>query len=97
MAGEQVFIGLTTSGLCAAGLVREAWFLSETKKGRWLVHLCGTRRALWVLRALLALGVLFGLALAGGIVNPVRWSSLDDGSRRDAVCEQLGPLPGAVC
>ena len=75
MAAEQVFIGLTTSGLCAVGLAREAWFLSETKKGQRLVRLCGTRNAMWVLRGLFVVGVLFGLALATGVVNPIRWSN----------------------
>lgn len=85
VAGEQLFIGLTTSGLCAVGLVREAWFLNETKKGRRLVQLCGTRIALWVLRLLLLAGVLFGLALAAGMVNPVRWSGNSENSRDRAV------------
>jgi len=80
--GEQVFIGLATSGLCAAGLVREGWFLSETPKGQWLVESFGTRNALWLLRALFALGILFGLALATGIVNPVRWTTIPR-ERRD--------------
>lgn len=75
MPAEQVFIGLTTSGLCAVGIAQQEWFLRETRKGRRLVALCGTRNAVWVLRALLALGVAFGLALASGFINPVRWTS----------------------
>lgn len=75
MPAEQVFIGLTTSGLCAVGIAQQDWFLRETSKGRRLVKLCGTRNAVWVLRALLALGVAFGLALASGFINPVRWTS----------------------
>ena len=78
MAGEQVFIGLTTSGLCAVGLIRESWFLSQTKKGQRLVHWCGSRNALWVLRSLLIAGLLFGLALAAGLVNPIRWSTTSE-------------------
>lgn len=76
MPAEQVFIGLTTSGLCAVGIAQEEWFLRETRKGRRLVELCGTRNAVWVLRGLLALGVAFGLALASGFINPVRWSAI---------------------
>lgn len=75
MPAEQIFIGLTTSGLCAVGIAQEEWFLRETRKGRRLVQLCGTRNAVWVLRALLALGVAFGLALASGFLNPIRWSA----------------------
>jgi hypothetical protein len=82
---EQVFIGLTTSGLCAFGIAQEEWFLRETRKGRWLVRLCGTRNAVWVLRALLALGVAFGLALASGFVNPIRWSATTMGPSHPSI------------
>ena len=75
VAAEQVFIGLTTSGLCAVGLAREAWFLSETKKmaafGPPVRH---AKRHVGVERSVVV-GVLFGLALANRVVNPIRWSS----------------------
>lgn len=95
MAGEQVFIGLATSGLCAAGLVREQWFLTETPKGRWLVNSFGTRKAIWVLRGLFALGVLFGLALASGFVNPIRWTATAKEARSLAAsdCQTLAGEP----
>lgn len=70
---EQIFIGLATSALCGAGLYWETWFLTETRKGRKLVSLCGAEAAVWVLRGLLIGGFVFGLSLAGGFVNPVRW------------------------
>ncbi|MCA9075047.1 MAG: hypothetical protein KDA93_08445 [Planctomycetaceae bacterium] len=73
MPTEQIFIGLVTSALCGIGLYREFWFLTETNKGRWLVEKCGLTSALWILRGLLTLGVIFGLSLAMGIINPVRW------------------------
>ncbi len=68
-----MFIGLATSVLCGIGLYREFWFLTETRKGRWLVERCGLSPALWILRGLFALGVIFGLSLALGIINPIRW------------------------
>lgn len=73
MSGEQIFIGLTTSALCGAGLYRDVWFLSETRKGRKLVAACGEEKALWILRGLLTAGLGFGLLLAVGVVNPIRW------------------------
>lgn len=73
MPTEQIFIGLATAALCGIGLYREFWFLTETNKGRRLVEACGLANALWVLRGLLTLGVIFGLSLALGIVNPIHW------------------------
>lgn len=97
MVGEQVFIGLTTSGLCAVGLAREAWFLCETKKGRRLVDLCGPRNALWLLRCLFALGVLFGLALASGLVNPIRWTATTATPHRHLASEIRCPWRALQC
>ncbi|MBX3439386.1 MAG: hypothetical protein KF861_18000, partial [Planctomycetaceae bacterium] len=68
MPGEQIFIGLTTSALCGAGLYSDAWFLRETRKGRKLVALLGAEVAVWVIRGLFASGVAFGLALAFGVI-----------------------------
>ena len=59
--------------LCLVGLSRESWFLRQTSKGRRLVDHCGSPTAKWFLRVLLACGVLFGIALATGVVNPIRW------------------------
>jgi hypothetical protein len=94
---EQVFIGLTTSGLCAVGIAQQEWFLRETRKGRWLVELCGTRNAVWVLRGLFSLGVVFGLALASGIVNPIRWTATQPASSRIAeAARRVSPGTHAV-
>ena len=73
MSGEQILIGLTTSALCGAGLYRDVWFLTETRKGQKLAAVCGAEKALWILRGLLAAGIVFGMSLATGVVNPIRW------------------------
>ncbi len=73
MPAEQIFIGLITSALCSIGLYQEFWFLTETEKGRWLVKKCGRQAALWILRGLLTIGGIFGLSLALGVINPIRW------------------------
>ncbi len=73
MEPEQVFIGTATAILCLIGLWQNAWFLEHTPKGRRLADWFGTRKAAWLLRGLFAAGAVFGLLLAAGIINPVRW------------------------
>lgn len=75
MISEQALIGSTTAALCAIGLWRQDWLLEETRKGRRLVRWCGAAAAPWVLRIGLALGLGFGVLLAAGVVNPIRWSA----------------------
>ncbi len=71
--GEQIFIGLMTAALCGAGMSAEVWFLTETRKGRKLVNVCGAKNSLWIVRGVFTAGIIFGLLLATGIVNPVQW------------------------
>lgn len=73
MPREQILMGLTTAALCGAGLYGEGWLLTETRKGQKLVAACGADMAVWILRGLLTAGIVFGVLLATGIVNPIRW------------------------
>ena len=73
MPREQIFIGITVAVLFAAGLCKDRWFLTHTKKGKRLVGWFGEDNAIWVLRGLFGLGVLFGLLLAMNVIRPVRW------------------------
>lgn len=66
-------MGLMTSALCGVGLYWEVWLLTETRKGRKLAEIFGAETSLWIIRGLLTTGVVFGLSLAAGVVNPVRW------------------------
>ncbi len=75
MMTEQFLIGGATAMLCVHGLWRQQWLLTETRKGQLLVRWFGPQSAPWVLRICLALGVGFGILLAAGVINPVRWSS----------------------
>jgi hypothetical protein len=70
---EQVLVGGLTAALCVTGLWHDDWLLTNTRKGRKLIAWFGDDRAPWVLRTLLALGLGFGLLLATGILNPIRW------------------------
>lgn len=73
MVNEQFVMGLGIALVCLAGLLKERWLLANTRKGQRLVTWFGSRRALWVLRGLLALGAVFGALLAVDVVRPMRW------------------------
>jgi hypothetical protein len=78
---EQLLIGGMTAALCATGLWHDEWLLVHTRKGRKLIAWFGDGRAPWVLRTLLALGLGFGLLLASGILNPIRWDRPSSAAR----------------
>ena len=59
--------------ICAAGLLKSAWFLESTRKGRNLSRWFGDRVGLWVLRGLLFGGIVFGVLLAMDVIRPMRW------------------------
>jgi hypothetical protein len=73
MSHDQILIGGTTAAMCLAGLYKPVWLLQHTEKGRRLVRWLGNSRALWLLRFSLAAGLGFGLLLAMGVINPVRY------------------------
>lgn len=73
MSPEQAFVGTATAVLCLAGLRCNAWLLEHTRKGRRLVGRFGTVPAVWILRGLFVAGAIFGVLLATGVINPVRW------------------------
>lgn len=73
MPPEQVFIGGATAALCLAGIWKGPWLLEHTRKGQRLVNWFGPDRAPWVLRFAMISGAIFGILLAIGIINPIRW------------------------
>lgn len=75
MAAEQILIGGMTAALCVLGLWNVDWLLEHTRKGRRLVARFGEVGASRVLKMLLLAGAIFGGLLAGGIINPIHWSS----------------------
>ncbi len=72
--GDQIAMGIGCVLVCAAGLWFDRWFLAETAKGRALAQRLGEERGLWVLRVLFGGGIVFGVLLATGIVNPIQWN-----------------------
>lgn len=73
MPKEQIFIGLTVAVLCAVGIYKDRWFLTQTKKGKRLIGWFGEEKAIWVLRGVYGLGMLFGLLMALNVIRPVNW------------------------
>lgn len=73
MPREQIAMGLGVAGLSLLALYRSVWLLSSTRKGQWLAHRLGPLWGLRALRILCIATALFGLALAGGWINPVKW------------------------
>jgi hypothetical protein len=73
MPPEQILIGSATAAMCLAGLCHQGWLLERTRKGRRLAERFGESTGAWMLRLLLALGLGFGVLLAAGIINPVRY------------------------
>lgn len=59
--------------LCGAAIRYDRWFIANTGKGRRLAETFGESRAVWVWRVALLAGVAFGLLLATGQINPLRW------------------------
>ena len=74
-SGEQIFIGVAVAAGCLLGLLSEHWLLEQTRKGRRLERWLGKHRAIWVLRVLLLLGMIFGILLAINVIRPLHWSS----------------------
>ncbi|HCO27511.1 MAG: hypothetical protein CME31_01600 [Gimesia sp.] len=70
---EHQLIGGTVLVLSLIGLIKEQWFLANTRKGQRLTHSFGPARALWILRVIFLTGILFGGALAAGWIQPIQW------------------------
>lgn len=74
MVDPQVFMGVTIAALCLVAVAKERWLLANTRKGQHLIERVGEQRACWIIRAVFGTGVVFGGALAGGLIDPVHWN-----------------------
>ncbi|MCA9016829.1 MAG: hypothetical protein KDA77_15960 [Planctomycetaceae bacterium] len=70
---ENELIGGTVLILSVWGLLKDQWFLANTRKGQRLTKSFGPVRAIWVLRIIFLTGILFGALLAAGIIHPIQW------------------------
>lgn len=74
MLDSQVFMGIAVAFLCLVGLATHRWLVEQTAKGHRLSARFGEAEARWIVQFLFAAGILFGGALASGLINPVRWN-----------------------
>ncbi|MCH9652340.1 MAG: hypothetical protein K0U86_04140 [Planctomycetes bacterium] len=70
---ENEFIGGAVLIFSLIGLIKEQWFLANTRKGERLTEWFGPARALWVLRLIFLTGLIFGALLAAGMIHPIQW------------------------
>ncbi|QDT28119.1 hypothetical protein Enr10x_34580 [Gimesia panareensis] len=70
---ENVLIGGFVAAFSLWGLIKEQWFLAETRKGQRLTQWFGPARAIWVLRLIFLIGIVFGVLLALGLIQPIQW------------------------
>ena len=73
MPREQILMGVAIVVVCLFGLTKCRWFLEHTNKGKRLVEWFGESRAVYVLRGLYLVGILFGTLLALNVIRPVQW------------------------
>ncbi len=70
---ENELIGGAVLIFSLFGLLKEQWFLANTRKGQRLTEWFGPARAIWVLRVIFLTGIFFGALLAAGIIHPIQW------------------------
>ncbi|QDV51461.1 hypothetical protein [Gimesia fumaroli] len=70
---ENELIGGTVLILSLWGLIKDQWFLANTRKGQRLLEWFGPGRAIWVLRLIFLIGIIFGALLATGLIQPIQW------------------------
>lgn len=69
----HLFIGMMTTLFCLLGLWKTVWFLQHTAKGRRLEQRFGSDRAARLFRGLMVVGIVLGIMLASGILQPIEW------------------------
>ena len=73
MYSVQIFMGVSVALICALGFLKQQWLLANTRKGQRLCKLLGKGRAIWMLRAILVAGIVFGVLLAMDVIQPISW------------------------
>lgn len=73
MIQHHVLMGGLIVVLCGLVGSKERWVLENSKNGQRLVRWFGQHSAIWVLRGLVAFGMIFGALLAIGIIRPIQW------------------------
>lgn len=69
---ENVVIGVFVLVFSLLGLIKEQWFLTNTRKGQRLTQWFGPQHGLWVLRIIFLTGAIFGALLAANLIQPMQ-------------------------
>jgi hypothetical protein len=59
--------------LCAVAIRYDQWFVHRTTKGRHMKDAFGEHKAVLLWRGFLLAGMVFGVSLATGQINPMTW------------------------
>ncbi|MFK7776541.1 MAG: hypothetical protein QM501_00285 [Gimesia sp.] len=70
---ENELIGGAVLLFSFLGLIKEQWFLANTRKGQRLTKWFGPARAIWVMRVIFVTGIIFGGLLATSMIQPIQW------------------------
>lgn len=70
---ENELIGGAVLLFSLLGLIKEQWFLANTRKGQRLTEWFGPARAIWVMRVIFVTGIIFGALLAASMIQPIQW------------------------
>ncbi|MGZ0168939.1 MAG: hypothetical protein ACKVHE_05250 [Planctomycetales bacterium] len=74
MVSSQTFIGVAIAILCAVSMRYDQWFVHRTTKGQRLTGAFGEQKAVWIWRGCLLAGIVFGVCLSTGLINPMTWN-----------------------
>lgn len=74
LISSQIFLGVAIAVLSGIAVRYDQWFVHRTSKGQRLALAFGEKKAVWIWRGFLLAGVIFGVCLATGQINPVSWS-----------------------
>lgn len=70
---DQIIMGCGIALVSLLLLVRARWIAAETRKGQWLTTRFGPDRAVWIITGFGVVAIVFGIGLATGVIQPLRW------------------------
>ncbi len=74
MERSQIFMGAAVALLSLAALFKTRQVMELSHLGRRLSRNVGESRAVQILRVVFVIGLTFGVSLACGLIQPLRWN-----------------------